>query len=269
MAAGTLGGLFTTVEGLLSQARAHITKSNPLAFSVGDAATSESKNYQNFVQQLDSCIAGTRTFSFVLRDPTGNSYVQALDENDDGWGVTDQSKRGVERGMQTPTVTGEDPRLVRAYFVRTEEEEDDLGLADMRTELGEDGQWKSPAGLAAAAEARRAERFKQGGGAVTHSGPARARVSHLLVKTEAICADLKLQIEAQGGASAFSTMAQAHSICPSAAQAGMLGMFSPGKMVPEFDAVVFGSSVGEVHGPVQTQFGFHLILIHERKDGGT
>ena len=52
-------------------------------------------------------------------------------------------------------------------------------------------------------------------------------------------------------------------------QIGMLGMFSPGKMVPEFDAVVFGSSVGEVHGPVQTQFGFHLILIHERKDGGT
>ena len=45
---------------------------------------------------------------------------------------------------------------------------------------------------------------------------------------------------------------------------GALGTFSPGQMVKEFDTVVFNEAVGEVHGPVKTQFGFHLIEITER-----
>ena len=42
--------------------------------------------------------------------------------------------------------------------------------------------------------------------------------------------------------------------------------FSPGQMVREFDEVVFKEAVGEVHGPVRTQFGFHLIEITSRTD---
>jgi peptidyl-prolyl cis-trans isomerase C len=38
-------------------------------------------------------------------------------------------------------------------------------------------------------------------------------------------------------------------------------------MVPEFESVIWSASVGEVHGPVHTQFGYHLVLIHERHDG--
>ena len=38
-------------------------------------------------------------------------------------------------------------------------------------------------------------------------------------------------------------------------------------MVPEFDAVCWSAPVGVVQGPVQTQFGYHLILITEREDG--
>jgi peptidyl-prolyl cis-trans isomerase C len=37
-------------------------------------------------------------------------------------------------------------------------------------------------------------------------------------------------------------------------------------MVPEFDRVVFSEQIGEVHGPVQTQFGFHLIEITSRSE---
>ena len=37
-------------------------------------------------------------------------------------------------------------------------------------------------------------------------------------------------------------------------------------MVPEFDYVVFSESLGEVHGPVQTQFGYHLIEITSRSE---
>lgn len=36
-------------------------------------------------------------------------------------------------------------------------------------------------------------------------------------------------------------------------------------MVPEFDAVAFGEDVGVIHGPVETQFGSHLILVTGRK----
>jgi len=35
-------------------------------------------------------------------------------------------------------------------------------------------------------------------------------------------------------------------------------------MVKEFDEVVFSSEVGKVHGPVKTQFGYHLIEITSR-----
>ena len=61
-------------------------------------------------------------------------------------------------------------------------------------------------------------------------------------------------------------MAQKHSLCPSGKSGGDLGTFSPGQMVREFDQVVFSDEVGKVHGPVQTQFGFHLIEITSRND---
>ena len=59
-------------------------------------------------------------------------------------------------------------------------------------------------------------------------------------------------------------MAKAHSSFPSGQQGGDLGEFSPGMMVKEFDEVVFRDEVGKVHGPVKTQFGFHLIEITSR-----
>jgi hypothetical protein len=46
-------------------------------------------------------------------------------------------------------------------------------------------------------------------------------------------------------------------------QGGDLGAFGPGMMVPEFDRVVFNEAVGVVHGPVKTQFGYHLLESHQ------
>ena len=88
-----------------------------------------------------------------------------------------------------------------------------------------------------------------------------ARARHILVPTEQACSDLKTQIE--GGAD-FAEMARQHSQCPSGKQGGDLGEFGPGQMVKEFDDVVFSAEVGKVHGPVKTQFGFHLIEITSR-----
>ena len=88
-----------------------------------------------------------------------------------------------------------------------------------------------------------------------------ATASHILVSSEDECNDLKQQIA--DGAD-FADIAAANSKCPSGQRGGDLGSFSPGMMVPEFDTVVFNEAVGEVHGPVQTQFGYHLIEITSR-----
>ena len=88
-----------------------------------------------------------------------------------------------------------------------------------------------------------------------------ATARHILVASEDECQKLKQEIE--GGAD-FADVARANSTCPSSAQGGDLGSFGPGMMVPEFDQVVFNEEVGKVHGPVKTQFGYHLVEITNR-----
>lgn len=88
-----------------------------------------------------------------------------------------------------------------------------------------------------------------------------ASARHILVATEELCNNLKTEIE--GGAN-FATLAATHSTCPSGARGGDLGTFRPGQMVPEFDRVVFNEAVGVVHGPVKTQFGYHLLEVTSR-----
>lgn len=91
----------------------------------------------------------------------------------------------------------------------------------------------------------------------------RASARHILVSTEEECNNLKMQIE---DGSDFAEIARTYSNCPSGARGGDLGEFSQGQMVPEFDKVVFSGEVGVVHGPVRTQFGYHLIEITNRMD---
>ena len=92
---------------------------------------------------------------------------------------------------------------------------------------------------------------------------ARARARHILVSTEKACEDLLTEIA--NGAD-FADLAARHSTCPSGKQGGDLGEFGKGQMVPEFDTVVFQEEVGKVHGPIQTQFGFHLVEVVSRED---
>lgn len=89
-----------------------------------------------------------------------------------------------------------------------------------------------------------------------------AVASHILVSTEAQALTLKQQVtEGQ----AFADLARQHSQCPSGRDGGSLGQFSQGDMVPEFDQVIFSDlPIGEVSDPVKTQFGYHLIQVHQR-----
>ena len=84
---------------------------------------------------------------------------------------------------------------------------------------------------------------------------------HILVPTEEQANDLKRQLDE--GAD-FGELAQQFSTCPSGRKGGDLGEFSPGQMVREFNDVCFSEAVGEVHGPVKTQFGYHLIQVTKR-----
>jgi peptidyl-prolyl cis-trans isomerase C len=92
---------------------------------------------------------------------------------------------------------------------------------------------------------------------------ARANARHILVKTEEECNDLKTEIE--NGAD-FEKLAHTHSLCPSGKQGGDLGEFGRGQMVKEFDTVVFTAPIGEVQGPVKTQFGYHLVEVTKRSE---
>jgi len=89
-----------------------------------------------------------------------------------------------------------------------------------------------------------------------------ASARHILVSDEATCSALKEKINS--GEMTFEQAAKENSTCPSGAKGGELGNFGQGQMVPEFDKVVFNDEVGVVHGPVQTQFGYHLLEVTER-----
>lgn len=90
---------------------------------------------------------------------------------------------------------------------------------------------------------------------------ANASARHILVSSEEQCLALKQEIE---NGRDFADVAKQHSSCPSGRQGGDLGSFGPGQMVPEFDKVVFRGELGQVHGPVKTQFGYHLLEITDR-----
>ncbi len=95
-------------------------------------------------------------------------------------------------------------------------------------------------------------------------GPS-ASAKHILVDSEERAAEIKAEIES--GAKTFEEAALEYSSCPSSSRGGSLGTFGRGQMVAEFDEVVFTKELNQIHGPVKTQFGYHLIWIDERTDG--
>ena len=89
------------------------------------------------------------------------------------------------------------------------------------------------------------------------------RAAHILVDSEDKAKELLAQIN--DGAD-FAEVAKENSTDGSAAQGGELGWFGLGRMVPEFEEAVVAMKPGDVAGPVQTQFGWHLIKLEETRD---
>lgn len=105
-------------------------------------------------------------------------------------------------------------------------------------------------------------------GGIFNSPKSTATASHILIDGNDAEKRLeKLKKEINGDYTIFQKLAKQHSKCPSGKQAGgRLGVFKPGMMVPAFDKAIFAeeSKVGEVIGPIETNFGWHLIWIEER-----
>lgn len=86
--------------------------------------------------------------------------------------------------------------------------------------------------------------------------------SHIIVETEEEAAALRAELDA--GAN-FGDLAREHSIDGAAAGGGSLGWFGLGAMIPEFEEAVQTLDVGEYLGPLETQFGWHLVLLNDTR----
>ena len=85
--------------------------------------------------------------------------------------------------------------------------------------------------------------------------------SHILVPEEMQAEKLKLEIKSFED---FQQLAKIYSQCPSGQKGGYLGCFRKGQMVKEFEKAAFNAEVGEVVGPVKTDFGYHLIWVSRK-----
>lgn len=95
--------------------------------------------------------------------------------------------------------------------------------------------------------------------------PERVKASHILVDSKEKAMVVLEEIEK--GLS-FADAASQYSSCPSKERGGDLGFFGRGQMVPEFEMASFEMQIGEISQPVETQFGFHLIQLNDKEEGG-
>ncbi|MBC3805391.1 foldase [Acetobacterium fimetarium] len=93
--------------------------------------------------------------------------------------------------------------------------------------------------------------------------PDSIRASHILLPAEQQAIDIIAEIK---NGKSFEAAAQEYSTCPSKDKGGDLSYFSKGQMVPEFETAAFALEIDEMTEiPVQTQFGYHIIKLTDRK----
>ncbi len=106
---------------------------------------------------------------------------------------------------------------------------------------------------------------------------AKVKASHVLIDTRNMKTDAEMdeakkkieivKMEIDSGAD-FAEMAKKYSNCPSAEKGGDIGFFQrKGSIVEEFAVVAFAMEVGEISEPVETQFGYHIIMVTEKEEG--
>jgi peptidyl-prolyl cis-trans isomerase C len=87
----------------------------------------------------------------------------------------------------------------------------------------------------------------------------RMRASHILLETEDEAQAVLARV--RGGEDFAALATQLSKDTGSATQGGDLGEFTRGRLVPEFEQAAFGAEVGEIVGPIETEFGWHVIKV--------
>ena len=119
LSTGTLGGRFTTIEGLLVQVREELEEK--AHFLRGDSATTGKKNiFEKLLSNLDQVASGTFPCTIILDDPLSNSYIQNLYAPDP------------------------DPQISVEQYERTFEQNEDFGLNDLNTDQYEESSIQQP-----------------------------------------------------------------------------------------------------------------------------
>jgi peptidyl-prolyl cis-trans isomerase C len=107
--------------------------------------------------------------------------------------------------------------------------------------------------------------------------PETVRASHILFLTKSADDAAKKQLRTQAesvlsqakSGTDFAQLARDHSKDGSASQGGDLGFFPRGRMVPPFEQAAFALQVGEISGIVESQFGYHIIKLTDRRPAST
>ena len=108
-----------------------------------------------------------------------------------------------------------------------------------------------------------------------YTTPEQVRASHILLKTEgkddaAVKAKAEEILKQARAGADFAELAKKYSEDEaSAKQGGDLDYFGKGRMVPEFDQVVFSMEPGKISDPVKTQYGYHIIKLVDKKPSTT
>jgi peptidyl-prolyl cis-trans isomerase C len=88
------------------------------------------------------------------------------------------------------------------------------------------------------------------------------------LRAEARNAARNLISQLDGDTGRFAELARAHSRCPSREQGGHLGLITRGQTAPEFERALSRLPAGEInHHPLETRYGFHVVLVHQRAHG--
>ncbi len=90
-----------------------------------------------------------------------------------------------------------------------------------------------------------------------------AWASHILVNSKSEAIQIRQKISKF---KEFQKLARKKSNCPSSQKGGDLGWFRKGMMVREFDDAVWSIPLSTTSEPVKSQFGYHLIWVHEREE---
>ena len=96
---------------------------------------------------------------------------------------------------------------------------------------------------------------------IAYEGSSRSKATRTKEEAKALAAQVAAEAQAEGAD--FAALAELHSDGPSKVKGGDLGNFSPGDMIPEFSKAAIAMEIGEVSDPVETDFGFHIILRKE------